>query len=131
MIKMERARKTGAVTALVLLALIAAPAESQTPIPQGGEFQINTYTTYGQQEPVVAPGLGGEFLVVWYSFGSFGTDDWASSIQGQRYDAAGMPLGGEFQINTYYQQKSGGACGGGPGQRILHRRLGQLRIRRF
>jgi hypothetical protein len=43
----------------------------------------------------------GDFVVVWESFGSDGGDTSNTSIQGQRYDASGSPLGGQFQVNTY------------------------------
>jgi hypothetical protein len=70
-------------------------------ISVGGEFQVNTYTTYGNYLPDVALDSDGNFVVVWTSYGSSGTDTSAPSIQGQRYDAIGAPVGGEFQINTY------------------------------
>ena len=43
----------------------------------------------------------GDFIVVWRSFGSDGTDTDSGSIQGQAFNSAGAPLGGEFQVNTY------------------------------
>ncbi len=67
----------------------------------GGELQINTYTTEGQFVPSVAQGAGGDFVVVWYSDGSGGTDSSFHSIQGQRYASDGSTVGGQFQINTY------------------------------
>lgn len=69
--------------------------------PVGGELQINTYTTGQQLSPSVAVDADGGWVVVWSSYGSTGTDDLESSIQGQRYLADGSPMGGEFQINTY------------------------------
>jgi hypothetical protein len=72
-----------------------------TGTPQGGEFQVNTYTTGIQEFPVVAADSTGNFVVVWASAGGSGSDTDASSIQGQRYNAAGVPMGGEFQVNTY------------------------------
>ncbi len=68
----------------------------------GGEFQVNTYTTHFQDSPSVSVGPDGDFVVVWRSYGSSGTDTGStSSIQGQRYASDGSVLGGEFQINTY------------------------------
>jgi hypothetical protein len=66
----------------------------------GGEFQVNTYTTGSQRFPQVASTPdGGSFLVVWSS------DDGSSlGVFGRRYDSAGNPLGGEFQVNTYTTQ---------------------------
>ena len=68
---------------------------------QGGKFQVNTYTTSFQSGPSVAAGADGDFVVVWQSTGSFGTDTSPQSIQGQRYASNGSPQGGEFQVNTY------------------------------
>lgn len=65
--------------------------------PVGSEFQINTYTTGGQQYPAVAMDSTGNFLVVWMSYGQDG-NYWG--IFGRRFDSAGNPLGPEFQINT-------------------------------
>jgi hypothetical protein len=69
--------------------------------PDGGEFQLNTYVTGNQAEPVVAAHAAGGFVVVWQSQGSSGPDVGSTSIQGRRYDAAGTPLGPEFQVNSY------------------------------
>src|SRR5262249_61028221 len=67
----------------------------------GRELQVNTSTTYSQSGPAVGVGGAGNFVVAWQSYGSAGTDTDSFSIQGQRYDAAGAPLGTEFQVNTY------------------------------
>ncbi len=69
--------------------------------PTGGEFQVNTYTTNSQFAASVSADAAGDFVVTWMSYGSSGSDDSAYSIQGQAYDAAGVPAGGEFQVNTY------------------------------
>jgi uncharacterized repeat protein (TIGR01451 family) len=69
--------------------------------PAGSEFQVNSYTTYYQVLPDVAAGAQGEFVVVWMSYGSSGTDSSFFSVQGQRYASDGSPAGVEFQINTY------------------------------
>lgn len=68
--------------------------------PVGGQFQVNTYTTDSQDRPAVAMDPLGNFVVVWESYGSDGTDDDYNSIQGQLYDSDGDPVGGEFQVNT-------------------------------
>jgi hypothetical protein len=67
----------------------------------GGEFEVNTYTTGHQSQPGVAAAGTAGFVVVWRSDGSPGTDTSESSIQGQRYSSAGVPVGSEFQVNTY------------------------------
>lgn len=53
-------------------------------LPAGLDFQVNTYTTDGQQSSSVAASPTGEFLVVWESFGGFGSDADNRSIQARR-----------------------------------------------
>ena len=67
----------------------------------GGQFQINTYTLSGQYRPNIAADSQGRFVVVWESSGSNGNDDSARSVQLQRFDSDGTPLGEETQVNTY------------------------------
>ncbi|MCP3961424.1 MAG: hypothetical protein GY719_26565 [bacterium] len=69
--------------------------------PVGSDFQVNTYTTANQRLGGVGIGPGGEFTVVWNSFGSGGTDSSLWSVHGQRYASDGMPAGGQFQVNTH------------------------------
>src|SRR6185503_6876257 len=61
---------------------------------RGVEFQVNTYTG-PQGHPVVASDASGNFLVIWQS--PHDGDD--TGIFGQRFDASGVPQGGEFQVN--------------------------------
>ncbi len=68
---------------------------------QGAQFQVNTFTTAYQASPAIASQGDGEFVVVWRSLGSTGGDSSLQSVQGRRYTAAGVPQGGEFQINSY------------------------------
>ena len=85
-----------------VLLLLAAPAWPQSPpIPVGGQFQVNTYTTSNQSSPSITSDAEGDFVVVWTSGGSSGGDTSSSSVQGQRFAAGGAALGGEFQVNTY------------------------------
>jgi hypothetical protein len=70
-------------------------------MPVGPEFQVNEYTTSYQFAARLAVGVGGEFVVVWQSFGSPGNDVFGSSVQARLYDAAGTALGSQFQVNTY------------------------------
>ena len=69
--------------------------------PQGAEFQVNTYTTGSQTAPSVAADADGDFVVVWDSDGSSGTD--TSSIQhpGPALRLERIAQGAEFQVNTY------------------------------
>jgi len=73
--------------------------------PIGSQFQVNTYTTLQQLNPRVGPDGAGGFVVVWDTFGGGGTDTSFRSIQGQRYDSTGTPVGGEFQVNTTTTQR--------------------------
>jgi hypothetical protein len=66
--------------------------------PQGGEFQVNTYTTGHQMDPSLAMDTAGNFVVAWR--GDLEDGD-GFGIFGQRFDASGSKLGGEFQINTF------------------------------
>ena len=68
----------------------------------GPEFRVNSYTTSHQQFPAVAADAAGNFVVVWASQGQEDPD--FAGVFGQRYDAAGAPLGGEFQVNSYTTQ---------------------------
>jgi hypothetical protein len=64
----------------------------------GGEFLVNTYITNSQSAPAVAADAGGNFVVVWRSYGEDGD---GFGVFGQRYDATGARLGGEFRVNSY------------------------------
>jgi hypothetical protein len=66
--------------------------------PRGAEFRVNTFTTDGQSYPAVASDRAGNFVVTWESYGQDGD---RYGIFGQRYDAAGTAVGGEFQVNTF------------------------------
>ncbi len=61
------------------------------------EFRINAETLNDQTESSVTALANGGFVVTWDSHGQDG-DGWG--IYGQRYDASGAALGGEFGINT-------------------------------
>jgi hypothetical protein len=64
---------------------------------QGGEFRVNTFTTAEQLSPRVSADDHG-FVVVWSSFGQ---DNSSYAVMARRYDASGVPQGGEFRVNTY------------------------------
>ncbi|QDV39156.1 beta strand repeat-containing protein [Tautonia plasticadhaerens] len=65
--------------------------------PKGGEFQVNTQASQAQADPRIAMDPAGNFVVVWASNLQDG-DSWG--IYGQRFDAAGVPRGGEFRVNS-------------------------------
>ncbi|MBN2182652.1 MAG: hypothetical protein JW715_12130 [Sedimentisphaerales bacterium] len=63
----------------------------------GGEFQVNTHTTWDQADPDVAFTADGGFLVVWRSYGQDGS---SNGIFAQWFDPNHNPAGEEFQVNT-------------------------------
>jgi hypothetical protein len=67
----------------------------------GGEFRVNTYTTYAQSNPAVARNAGGDFVVTWDSL-----SDGYPDVLAQRYTASGTRVGPEFRVNSYttYEQ---------------------------
>ncbi len=66
--------------------------------PAGGEFPINATTADEQAAPDVAGLEDGGFVVVWRSFAQDGS---GYGVYGQRYDASGNAVGGEFAVNTH------------------------------
>src|SRR6185503_18723587 len=81
---------------VVLLAVLPATVRGQS--PAGSEFRVNTSTEGEELSPSVATDENGNFVVVWQNLGQEGS---SYGIFGQRFDAAGNPLGGEFHVNTY------------------------------
>jgi hypothetical protein len=69
-------------------------------VPQGGEFRVNTHTQGDQEYSTVAMDPAGDFVVTWSSHDQDGSG-WG--VYAQRYNSAGAPQGGEFQVNTYTQ----------------------------
>lgn len=67
-----------------------------TGAPLGSEFQVSTTASYRNFGPDVAADAAGGFVVVWS-----GLDSDEQGVLGQQFDAAGAPVGGEFQINTF------------------------------
>ena len=80
---------------LALLLSITCPA-AWAQDPAGAEFQVNSYTTGYQGFPAVASDENGNFVVAWSS----GQDGSGFGVFGQRFSAAGLPQGGEFQVNS-------------------------------
>jgi hypothetical protein len=66
-------------------------------LPVGDEFQVNTTMSGDQEYSSVAMDSAGNFVVIWSSDGQ---DSSGSGVYGQRYDVLGLPVGGEFQVNT-------------------------------
>ncbi len=66
-------------------------------LANGTEFRVNTSTTNWQMESSVAMSASGNFLISWSSAGQDGD---GFGIYAQRYNAAGVPQGEEFRVNT-------------------------------
>jgi hypothetical protein len=70
--------------------------------PLGAEFMVNTFTAGYQGWPVrVRSDQDGNFVVVWFSSSEDDGDPNGGGVFGQRFDAAGNRIGGEFQVNTF------------------------------
>ncbi|MCA9096637.1 MAG: hypothetical protein KDA68_24320, partial [Planctomycetaceae bacterium] len=72
-------------------------------VAQGSEFQVNTWTTDNQHSPSIGMDADGDFVITWHSSSIFvvSQDGSYHGIFAQRYNAAGVPQGSEFQVNTY------------------------------
>jgi len=64
----------------------------------GAEFQVNSYTSFGQYRPAVSHDSAGNFVVTWESYGQDGSE---FGVFGQRFDSTGGMLGSEFQANSH------------------------------
>ena len=67
-------------------------------VPQGGEMHVNTFTTSYQRTPDVATDAVGNFVIAWDSFEQDGS---SIGVYARRYNAAGVPLSGEFRVNVF------------------------------
>ena len=65
----------------------------------GTEFQINTYTPYGEEDPEVGVAPNGDFVVVWESLQEQDGD--GRGIFAQRFTSSGAFSGTEFRVNSY------------------------------
>jgi len=68
-------------------------------VAQGGEFRANTFTANSQDAAVVAMDASGDFVIAWDSVGQEAVGQ--VGVYAQRYNAAGVPQGGEFHVNTF------------------------------
>jgi len=69
--------------------------------PLGPPFQVNTTILGDQTMPDVASATDGRFVVTWESESSSGSDASGTSVQLRRFDADGLPIGSDEQVNTY------------------------------
>jgi hypothetical protein len=75
----------------------------------GDEFQVNTYTSGDQHEASICSGGDGGFILVWEDNAQDGS---LEGVFGQRFDGAGLPSGGEFQVSmaTMAAQSAPAVC---------------------
>ncbi|MCR6630135.1 MAG: hypothetical protein NVV74_08840 [Magnetospirillum sp.] len=67
-------------------------------ITVGSEVRVNSHTSSLQQNPEAARLADGGCVVIWRSQNQDGSG-WG--VYGQRYNAAGATVGGEFRVNSY------------------------------
>ena len=65
--------------------------------PLATEFQVNTDTARDDYDPALAVDADGDFVVVWAGYDNTA---YRLDVFGQRFDSAGVKLGGEFQLNS-------------------------------
>lgn len=70
-------------------------------IPIGNEFLVNSTTTQDQFAASIAMDNNGNFVVVWAADSLVSGHAPDTDIWGQRYTAAGVPTGGQFQISQF------------------------------
>ncbi len=63
---------------------------------RGGEFAVNLNVTTQKEKPRVAMDADGDFVVTWSSYGQDGSG-WG--VFARRFNSAGVPQNGEFQVN--------------------------------
>jgi len=71
-------------------------------LAQGGEFSINTVTFKDQTNPAVAMDATGNYVVAWQSAKlDYPTGEPSDAgIYAQRFNSAGVAIGGQFLVNT-------------------------------
>jgi len=72
--------------------------------PLSGGFLVNSYTIHYQENPRVAVGPGGEFVVIWNSDQA---EDTAYDVWGRRFDNMGRASGDDFEMNTTTDKDEG------------------------
>lgn len=66
--------------------------------PAGSEFLVNTYLNHLQSVPSAGIDANGGFVIAW---GSNTQDSDSMSVIARRYASGGIPIGEEFQVNTF------------------------------
>jgi len=75
-------------------------------VAQGTEFHVNTYTDKNQDSESIAMDASGNFLIAWNSFNQGIT---GNSVHAQLFNAAGVPQGAEFPVNSTQNHPQSGA----------------------
>lgn len=91
------ARRLAGLTCAGVLALasLTAPRPLAAQVsPNGGQFQVNTFTSGAQRYPAAATDGQGRVVVVWDRGDG-------STVSGRRFAASGLPAGAEFVISQY------------------------------
>ena len=108
-----------------------APASASTPsastprvCAQGGEFQVNTYTTGNQSYPAVAMDADGDFVVAWTEPGQDGS---GYGVFARRFTARGRRPGRRVPGQHLHHRAPAVPVGGDGRRRRLRRRLAELR----
>ena len=83
--------------AVILMASGLSLVANAQVVKQGGEFQVNTFTSGHQENPKLATDAKGNFVVVW----TRRNDGDVDSVAAQRFSSLGANLGTEFVVNTY------------------------------
>ena len=83
---------------------IYAQAYNADGTPQGGEVQVNTYTTNSQEDPQITALSDGGWVITWESLVQDGDN---FGVYAQAYNADGTPQGGEVQVNTFTTNSQG------------------------
>ena len=105
-------RANGPLVLGVLMIGFSSAAWAQS--PAGGEFPVNTYTSDYQEGAAIAFGSGGDFVAAWTSrpYCPFvpppnppppcnpAQDGSFAGVFARRFDAAGAPIGNDFQVNV-------------------------------
>ena len=93
--------------------------------PEGTEFQVNTYTTYGLLHAAQRSRADDErdFVVVWSA--AYAIDGSGSGVFGQRFASDGNFLGTEFQVNSYTRGYQLAPSVSSNGERRLRRCVGR------
>ncbi len=81
------------------LSVVARSFDSAA-VAQGGDVQVNVYTSSSQSTPKAAYLDNGRFVVAWTSYGST-TADYDFTVTARLFDNDGTPATGEFAVNSF------------------------------